>query len=173
MATANAKSEQEVAQFFAKYHDALTTSKKKAMSALTASKGREAIEEARKAKLPLGQILDDAVKEYGTHIAEEYTYIDPFGIVITKPQVIQRLRCGDGIFDDLIRRQHNVRIYNDLAVSTSLVKVKGDLGNEDINGEYLETHTLQRVGKDWQLVASQITEVQRLSALVQKVADCD
>lgn len=173
MTTANAKSEQEVAQFFAKHHDALTTSKKKALAALTASKGKEGIDEARRAKLPLGRILDDAVKEFGAHIAEEYTYIDPFGIIITKPQVIERLRSGEGIFDDLIRRQHNVRVYKDLAVSTSLVKVKGELNNEDVSGEYWETHTLQRVGKDWQLIASQSTEVLRLSALLLKAADCD
>jgi hypothetical protein len=173
MTTAKVKLEQEVAEFFAKHHDALTTSKQKALTTMAASKGKATVDSARKAKLPLGRVLDDAVSEYSSHVAEEYTFIDPYGAVMTKQHLIQGLRSGEGIFDDLTRTQHDVRIYKDLAVSTSLVKVKGEYNDQDISGEYWETHTLQRVGSGWQLVASQATQVQKLSALLLKAADCD
>jgi hypothetical protein len=163
--------EQEVAEFFAKHHDALTASKKKALAALSTEE-KAAIDFA-KGKLPLGRILDDAVNVFGSTVAEEYTFIDPFGAITTKQHLIQGLRTGEGIFDNLTRTQQDVRVFKDVAVSTSLVKVKGDLNDQDISGEYWQTDTLQKVGNSWQLVASQITQVQRISALLLKAADCD
>lgn len=174
MTTAKVKQDQqEVADFFAKYHDTLTTSKQKALSTMAASKGKEGVDSATRANLPLGRILDDAVRDFGAHVAEEYTYIDPFGAVLTKQDLIQGLRSGEGIFDNATRTQEDVRIYDDVAVSTSLLTVKGEFKEQDISGEYWETHTLTQAGNEWQLVASQATQVQKLSELSLKAADCD
>lgn len=155
----------EVVKFFTENDKALNAAKIEAQTGLANRQGWTAVKAARQAQLPIGEALDRVVNQYETHLADDYTFIDPYGEVIDKPVYLQQLRSGHAIFDDLTRSQHNIRLYGENAVMTCLVTVTGVLGGRDITGRYSETHTLRRQGESWQLLASQSTLAQPMKVL--------
>jgi hypothetical protein len=165
--------EQEVRAFFTTTHERLLAAKKRAEADLRRRTGAEGVVLAARERKPLGGALDAVVNEYGGHLAPEYTFVDPSGALLNRAQMLDGLRAGAGIFEDFTRTQTNVRVYGNRAVVTSLIKVRGESAGQEVTGQYYETHTLLRNG-GLVLLATQLTRIQEINALVEKLVDaCD
>jgi hypothetical protein len=173
MADEKEEVKQEIDEFLTKSHESLVIAKREALAVLTAREGPEAVEAIQRSQLPLGGVLDSVIREYATHIADDYTFVGPYGEVVTKQELLQRLRTGVGIFEDFARTQHDIRVYGELAVSTSLIKVKGEIDGQEVDGQYWETHTMQNHEGRRIFLATQVTRVRELDALLRKALDCD
>lgn len=152
--------QREVVQFFTDFTSGLREAKLKAQAAVIAKSGPQAAAELAQAQMPLGGALDDLVADLDFRIADDYTLVDPYGDVVRKSVLIQRLRSGRAIFDDFAYSDVNVRIYNTKAVMTNFITLKATFGGRPFVGTYAETHTLQKLGKVWQLVATHMGLVQ-------------
>jgi hypothetical protein len=152
--------QREVIEFFTEHHEALKAAKKESQTDLAARVGDEAALAAKKKGMPLGGALDNLIALLDSRIADDYTFIDPYGEIVYKPRLIQRLRSGRAIFDNFIYSQQNVRIYGDMAVMTNLATVHGVLDGREVSGKYFETHTLHKKDTGWQLLASQMNLIQ-------------
>lgn len=169
-----AELEKQVTRFFMETHETLSGAKREARAVMTARKGEEAAVRAARERLPLGGALDTALDDYETRLADEYSYIDPFGAHVGKREVMNRLRTGEGIFESFNRTALNVRVVGSVALVTNRVDVKGDLEGQDVSGSYHESHTLVLDENDqWTLVASQLTRIQEPNELFLKAVDCD
>lgn len=152
--------QREVVQFFTEFGQALRDAKVKSRAALVAKEGKQTADALAEAQMPLGGPLDDVVAQLETRFADDYTFVDPYGEVVLKPLLIQRLRSGRAIFDDFAYRDVNVRIYNNKALMTNFITLKGVFRGRDFVGTYAETHTLQKLGTAWQVIATHMNLVQ-------------
>jgi hypothetical protein len=152
--------QREVVQFFSDYTNGLKDAKLKAHAAVVAKDGAQTAKELARAQMPLGGALDEFVAGLDIRIAENYTLVDPYGEVVRKPVLLQRLRSGRAIFDDFAYKDVNVRIYSNKAVMTNFITLKAQFDGRPFVGTYAETHTLQKVGTVWQLIATHMGLVQ-------------
>jgi hypothetical protein len=152
--------QREVVQFFTEITNGLRDAKLKAKAAVIAKDGPQTVEALSQAQMPLGGPLDDLVADLDIRIADDYTLVDPYGEVVRKPMLIQRLRSGRAIFDDFAYKDVNVRIYRSKAVMTNFITLKATFGGRPFVGTYAETHTLQKLGTVWQVVATHMGLVQ-------------
>lgn len=91
--------------------------------------------------------------------ADDYTFTNPFGEVMTKEQVLSDLRTGTIKFSGWDVDDIRLRIYGDSAVSTAHVNLKAQRYGHDISGEYRGTWFWIKNRGRWQPVAGQSTRV--------------
>lgn len=91
--------------------------------------------------------------------ADDYTFTNPSGVVLTKAQRIAATKSGDLKFESFSNDEVNVRVYGDVAVVTGRSTLKGQLKGQDISGQYRFTSVYVNQGGRWQAVASQSTRI--------------
>lgn len=94
-----------------------------------------------------------------TWLADDYTFTNPFGEVMTKSQTISDLKSGSLKFTDLKTENIQTRVYGDTAVATGNSAVKGQKDGQDISGNYRLTWVLVKHQGRWQPVAAQSTRI--------------
>src|SRR5713226_3510894 len=85
--------------------------------------------------------------------ADDYTFINARGIVMTKAQLLGAFKSGDiklqsNDLDDL-----HVRVYGDTAVVTGRSTQKGQAQGQDTSGQYRFTRVYVKRNSQWQSVA--------------------
>jgi uncharacterized protein (TIGR02246 family) len=104
-------------------------------------------------------------------LANEYTFTNPFGEVLSKSETLAEHQSGKLKFQSFEVDEMNVRVYGDAAVATGEVIVRGQRGGHDVSGRYRATWTLVKDEARWQAVAAQSTRVAEQTGQASPVED--
>jgi ketosteroid isomerase-like protein len=90
--------------------------------------------------------------------ADDYVFVNAAGDVLTKPERLANIKSGATTLDS-IKEEENVtiRIYQNSAVTTSRVTLKGQYSGQPVSGEYRSTLVWVKAPTGWQLVSNQLT----------------
>jgi len=90
--------------------------------------------------------------------ADDYVFVNASGDVLTKAQRLANAKSGATTLDS-IREEENitVRVYENSAVATSRVTIKGQYSGQPTSGQYRSTHVWVKGSEGWQLVSNQLT----------------
>ncbi len=87
------------------------------------------------------------------------TIVDSQGRQLTRDKWIENMRAGTTKFQSITRENDQIRVYDNTAVDTATLNVKGKEANRDVSGRYAFTSVWVREGGRWKAVASQMTPV--------------
>jgi ketosteroid isomerase-like protein len=90
--------------------------------------------------------------------ADDYVFVNASGEVLTKAQRLANLKSGATTLES-IKEEENimVRVYQNSAVATSRVTLKGQYSGQPTSGQYRSTHVWVKGPTGWQLVSNQLT----------------
>ena len=93
--------------------------------------------------------------------ADNYTFINGAGEILTKDQRLANLASGATALDTItMGNDTKVRVYgNDAAVCTSRVTLKGKYSGKAVSGDYQSMTVWVKGSSGWQLVANQVTPI--------------
>ena len=90
--------------------------------------------------------------------ADDYVFVNAFGEVLTKAQRLANLRSGATTLESINEEEKpTVRAYQNSAVATSRVTLKGQYSGKPVSGQYRSTLVWVKGPNGWQLVANQLT----------------
>ena len=90
--------------------------------------------------------------------ADDYVFVNAFGEVLTKAQRLANLKSGATALESINEEEKpTVRVYQNSAVATSRVTLKGQYSGQPVSGQYRSTHVWVKGPNGWQLVANQLT----------------
>jgi ketosteroid isomerase-like protein len=92
--------------------------------------------------------------------ADDYVFVNAFGEVMTKAQRLANLKSGATTLE-LINEEEKpaVRVYENSAVATSRVTLKGQYSGQPISGQYRSMLVWVKGPTGWQLVSNQLTPI--------------
>jgi ketosteroid isomerase-like protein len=94
--------------------------------------------------------------------ADDYVFVNAAGDVVTKAQRLANVKSGATKLESINKEENiAVRVYQNSAVATSRVAIKGKYGGQSTSGQYRSTHVWVKGSEGWQLVANQLTALQR------------
>jgi ketosteroid isomerase-like protein len=94
--------------------------------------------------------------------ADDYVFVNASGDVVTKAQRLANVKSGATKLESINKEENiAVRVYQNSAVATSRVAIKGKYGGQPTSGQYRSTHVWVKGPAGWQLVANQLTALQR------------
>jgi ketosteroid isomerase-like protein len=93
--------------------------------------------------------------------ADDYTFINASGALLTKAQRLANLKSGSTTLDSINEEEDiKVRVYGgDSAVAISRVTIKGQYSGQQATGQYRSSHIWTKTSSGWQLVCNQLTPV--------------
>lgn len=93
--------------------------------------------------------------------ADDYIFVNASGEVVPKAQRLANIKSGATALDS-IKEEENimVRVYQNSAVATSRVTIKGQYGGQPTSGQYRSTHVCVKGPAGWQLVSNQVTALE-------------
>jgi ketosteroid isomerase-like protein len=90
--------------------------------------------------------------------ADDYVFVNAFGEVLTKAQRLANLKSGATTLESINEEEKpTVRVYQNSAVATSRVTLKGQYSGQPVSGQYRSTLVWVKGPNGWQLVANQLT----------------
>jgi ketosteroid isomerase-like protein len=90
--------------------------------------------------------------------ADDYVFVTAAGDVLTKAQRLENIKSGATTLDSINEEENiTVRVYQNSAVATSRVTIKGQYGGQPTSGQYRSTHVWVKGPEGWQLVYNQLT----------------
>jgi ketosteroid isomerase-like protein len=90
--------------------------------------------------------------------ADDYVFVNASGEVLTKAQRLSNLKSGATSLDSIDEEENiTVRVYQNSAVVTSRVTLKGQYSGKQISGQYRSTLVWVKGPAGWQLVSNQLT----------------
>jgi len=90
--------------------------------------------------------------------ADDYVFVNASGDVLTKAQRLANVKSGATTLDSIKEEEEIiVRVYQNSAVATSRVTIKGQYGGQSTSGQYRSTHVWVKGSMGWQLVSNQLT----------------
>ena len=91
--------------------------------------------------------------------SDDYTLININGQMSNKSQMVEGFKSGQNKLtaDDL--SDMTVRVYDNVAVVTGKMDVKGTMGGKDVTGQGMFTRVYLKKGGHWQAVALQQTRL--------------
>jgi len=90
--------------------------------------------------------------------ADDYVFVNASGEVLTKAQRLSNLKSGATSLDSINQEENiTVRVYQNSAVVTSRVTLKGQYSGKQISGQYRSTLVWVKGPVGWQLVSNQLT----------------
>jgi ketosteroid isomerase-like protein len=94
--------------------------------------------------------------------ADDYVFVNASGDVLTKAQRLANAKSGATTLDSIKEEENiTVRVYQNSAVATSRVTIKGQYSGQPISGQYRSTHVWVKGPEGWQLVSNQLTALPR------------
>ena len=73
--------------------------------------------------------------------ADDYVFVNASGEVVTKTQRLANLKSAATSFESIKEEENlTVRVYQNSAVATSRVTIKGQYSGQPISGQYRSTH---------------------------------
>lgn len=95
----------------------------------------------------------------GKILADDWTFIDPEGAILTKAQALANLKSGEDVVTSAVADEMKVRVYGDAAVVLGRNTVKEQYKGKDTSGQYRFTDTFIKKDGRWQCVASAATKI--------------
>jgi len=90
--------------------------------------------------------------------ADDYVFVNASGEVLTKAQRLANVKSGGTTLESINEEENiTVRVYQNSAVATSRVTIKGQYGGQPTSGQYRSTHVWVKGPAGWQLVSNQLT----------------
>jgi ketosteroid isomerase-like protein len=90
--------------------------------------------------------------------ADDYVFVNASGEVLTKAERLSNLKSGATSLDSIKEEENiTVRVYQNSAVVTSRVTLKGQYSGKQISGQYRSTLVWVKGPAGWQLVSNQLT----------------
>ena len=90
--------------------------------------------------------------------ADDYVFVNAAGDVLAKTERLANIKSGATTLDSINEEENvTVRVYQNSAVTTSRVTLKGQYSGQLISGEYRSTLVWVKGSGGWQLVANQFT----------------
>jgi ketosteroid isomerase-like protein len=90
--------------------------------------------------------------------ADDYVFVNASGEVLTKAQRLANAKSGATTLDSIKEEENiTVRVYQNSAVATSRVTIKGQYSGRPTSGQYRSTHVWVKGSSGWQLVSNQLT----------------
>ena len=90
--------------------------------------------------------------------ADDYVFVNAAGDVLTKTERLANIKSGATTLDSIKREENiTVRVYQNSAVTTSRVTLKGQYSGQPISGDYRSTLVWVKGPGGWQLVSNQLT----------------
>ena len=90
--------------------------------------------------------------------ADDYVFVNASGEVLTKAQRLSNLKSGATSLDSINEEENiTVRVYQNSAVVTSRVTLKGQYSGKQISGQYRSTLVWVKGPAGRQLVSNQLT----------------
>jgi ketosteroid isomerase-like protein len=94
--------------------------------------------------------------------ADDYVFVNASGEVVTKAQRLANVKSGATKLESINKEENiTVRVYQNSAVATSSVAIKGKYGGQSTSGQYRSTLVWVKGPAGWQLVANQLTALLR------------
>jgi len=91
--------------------------------------------------------------------ADDHTYVDLEGTVVTKAEELANLKSGEDAYTSAVGDEWKVRVYGDAAVVFSRWTIKEQYKGKDVSGQYRTIDTWIKKAGRWQCVASAGTEI--------------
>src|SRR6476646_2101614 len=90
--------------------------------------------------------------------ADDYVFVNATGDVLSKRERLANIKSGATTLDSINEEENvTVRVYQNSAVTTSRVTIKGQYGGQPTSGQYRSTHVWVKGPAGWQLVSNQLT----------------
>ena len=113
---------------------------------------RQAMEKYRAA------ILQRDVRMLEKIWADDYVFVNAAGDVLSKTERLANIKSGATTLDSINQEEHvTVRVYQNSAVVTSRVMLKGQYSGQPISGQYRSILVWVKGPGGWQLVSNQST----------------
>src|SRR5205809_6316907 len=94
--------------------------------------------------------------------ADDYVFVNAAGEILTKAQRLENVKSGATTLDSIKEEEDiTVRVYQNSAVATSRVTIKGQYGGQPASGQHRSTHVWVKGPAGWQLVSDQLTALPR------------
>ena len=94
--------------------------------------------------------------------ADDYVFVNASGEVLTKAQRLANVKSGATTLESIKEEENmTVRVYQNSAVATSRVTIKGHYSGQPTSGQYRSTHVWVKGPAGWQLVSNQLTALPR------------
>ncbi len=94
--------------------------------------------------------------------ADDYVFVNASGEVVTKAQRLANVESGATKLESINKEENiTVRVYQNSAVATSRVAIKGKYSGHSVSGQYRSTHVWVKGPEGWQLVSNQLTALPR------------
>ena len=94
--------------------------------------------------------------------ADDYVFVNAAGDVLAKTERLANIKSGATALESINEKENiSVRVYQNSAVATSRVTIKGKYSGQPIGGQYRSTHVWVKGPEGWQLVANQLTALLR------------
>jgi ketosteroid isomerase-like protein len=94
--------------------------------------------------------------------ADDYVFVTASGDVLTKAERLANVKSGATTLDSINEEENiTVRVYQNSAVATSRVTIKGQYSGQPTSGQYRSTHVWVKGPSGWQLVSNQLTALPR------------
>ena len=93
--------------------------------------------------------------------ADDYTFINASGMVVTKAERLANLKSGATSLDTIVTDPDmKIRVYGgDVAVAINRVTLKGQYSGKATSGRFQASIVFAKMPTGWQLVCNQITPV--------------
>ena len=93
--------------------------------------------------------------------ADDYTFINAHGVVVTKAERLANLKSGATSLDTIVTDPDmKIRVYgSDVAIAISRVTIKGQYSGRATSGQFQSSIVFAKMPTGWQLVCNQITPV--------------
>jgi ketosteroid isomerase-like protein len=105
-------------------------------------------------------IIDADVDELARTWTDDYTFINPQGVLVTRAQRLANLASGNtdvNVIDN--EREITVRVYGDMAVVQNLSTLRGRFNGVPTDTDLRGTFVWVRRHGRWQLLTNQLTAV--------------
>jgi ketosteroid isomerase-like protein len=90
--------------------------------------------------------------------ADDYFFVNAAGEMLSKAQRLANLKSGATTLESINEEEElKVRVYQNTAVATSRVTIKGQYSGQQTSGQYRSVHIWVKGPTGWQLVANQLT----------------
>lgn len=90
--------------------------------------------------------------------ADDYVFVNAAGDVVSKTERLANIKSGTTTLDSIKHEENaTVRVYENSAVTTSRVTLKGQYSGQPISGEYRSILVWVKGSGGWQLVSNQLT----------------
>lgn len=94
--------------------------------------------------------------------AEDYSFINPRGELVTKAQRLENVKSGATAFEDIEMQQEKVHVKGNTAVDIGRVNLKGTkYSGQESSGEYRYMNVWTKEQGQWRLLANQVTLIKK------------